>query len=136
MVKQMKKLTLFLIIFLSFAGISAPGVLASLETGDILVKLQNSPKVYLVRNNKKLHIKTIEMFNSLGYKWSDIVESSASVEGIPRIKLAKSSNSPKVYYLTESGMKRHFPSPEIFLSYNNKWEDIVTVSEDLLNFYP
>ena len=89
MVKQMKKLTLFLIIFLSFAGISAPGVLASLETGDILVKLQNSPKVYLVRNNKKLHIKTIEMFNSLGYKWSDIVESSASVEGIPKDKIGK-----------------------------------------------
>jgi chitodextrinase len=37
-----------------------------------LIKYQNSPKVYLLENNKKRWIVDAETFISLGYKWSDI----------------------------------------------------------------
>lgn len=37
-----------------------------------LIKYTNSPKVYLIENNKKRWIVDAETFISLGYKWSDI----------------------------------------------------------------
>ncbi|MBP9802526.1 peptidoglycan-binding protein, partial [Patescibacteria group bacterium] len=37
-----------------------------------LIKYSNSPKVYLLENNKKRWIVDGEIFNTLGYKWNDI----------------------------------------------------------------
>lgn len=41
---------------------------------DSLVKEENFPQVYLVKNGKKHWIKTLEAFWGLGYKWKDIIE--------------------------------------------------------------
>jgi hypothetical protein len=49
-----------------------------LEYGDInlsehrLIKYANSPKVYLLENNKKRWIVNEETFNVMGYRWSDL----------------------------------------------------------------
>ncbi len=53
-----------------------------------------------------------------------------------RIKLAKSASSPKVYYITEKGLKRWIPNEKVFLSYGNRWQDIVTISDAQLATYP
>ncbi len=53
-----------------------------------------------------------------------------------RIKLAKTASSPKVYYITEGGLKRWIPTADIFVSYGNRWEDIVTIPQWQLDSYP
>jgi hypothetical protein len=54
---------------------------------------------------------------------------SSSVSPASRIKLMRSEISPRVYYITEKGYKRWIPTEQIFLSYGNRWEDIVTVPQ-------
>lgn len=89
-----------------------------------------------MKNNKIFHIKTVDVFNFLKFKWSDIVIlSDAEKSKYQRAKLVKTQNSPKVYYLTESELKRHIPTAEIFNSYNNKWEDIITITDTELNSF-
>lgn len=53
-----------------------------------------------------------------------------------RTKLMRSYLSPKVYYITEKGFKRWVPTAEIFLSYGNRWEDIVEVSQYKIDAIP
>lgn len=101
-----------------------------------LVKFSNSPEIYLIKDGRMLYIKNQEMFSSLGYNWSDVKNLSKTEKGkYQRMKLVKTAESPTVYYLTESGMKRPFVSPEAFLSYDNKWSDIITISDAHLAFF-
>ena len=51
--------------------------------------------------------------------------------------LVKTSNSATVYWISpESGLKLGMFSAKVFLSYNNKWEEVVTVSQQELDAYP
>jgi hypothetical protein len=93
-------------------------------------------KVYRIVNGKSLWIPTIAAFNAQGLKWTDIESvQEGEVNQYPRLKLAKLANKPEVYYLTENGLKRHIPSPEVFNSYGNKWENVVEISSSELNAY-
>ena len=52
-------------------------------------------------------------------------------------KLVRLADDPKIYYLTESGVKKHIISPEVFNSYKgNKWEDIIVIDKIELDSYP
>lgn len=103
----------------------------------MLIRFSGEPEVYFIKNNKRLHIPSLEAFATLGYRWSDIIELGKSEKSkYSRMKLIKTEDSPKIYYLTESGMKRHITNPQIFLSYNNKWEDVVVIKKEQLDFYP
>lgn len=44
--------------------------------------------------------------------------------------LIRVGDDTRIYYVTESGMKRHIPNPEVFVSYGNKWVDINIVSQE------
>jgi hypothetical protein len=102
-----------------------------------IIRFSSLPEVFKAYANKILHIKTIEVFNSLKLKWSDVKESALQDKSkYQRAKLVKTQNSSKVYYLTESELKRHIPTAEIFNSYNNKWEDIITITDTELNSFP
>jgi len=103
-----------------------------------LIKAVNEARVYKIVENKKLWIPTEDAFNKMGNKWEDIEKVSDNEEKkYPRVRLVKSANSSKVYYLTESGYKRHIVSEKVFNSYkNNKWEDIVEVESIDLDAYP
>ncbi|MDD5466128.1 MAG: SH3 domain-containing protein [Candidatus Omnitrophica bacterium] len=49
-----------------------------------LIRVAGDPRVYVVVNNARRHIKTAEEFNSQGYKWADIVTvSAAELEAYP-----------------------------------------------------
>ncbi len=55
---------------------------------------------------------------------------------VGRLRLVKSPISPKVYYITEKGLKRWIPNEKVFLSYGNRWQDITVVQDFQVNAYP
>ena len=95
----------------------------------LLFKAVSSNRVYKIISNKKLWIPTAEVFNKIGLKWEDIgIVSEQELNQYFRLKLARAIGNPKVYYLTESGLKRWIPTEAIFNAYNNNWQDVVEVS--------
>lgn len=50
--------------------------------------------------------------------------------------LAKSATEDTIYYINLRGIKKSIPSSEVFLSYGNRWEDVVTLQPEELNKYP
>jgi parallel beta-helix repeat protein len=95
-------------------------------------------KVYEVINNTLIHwIPSPGVFTGYGFNWNNIkVVSNTELNKYQRVKLLRAQGDAKVYYLTEAGQIRHIPNPEIFNSYNNKWEEIITVSQAEINSYP
>ncbi len=61
-------------------------------TSPTLIKYANSPKVYLIETNKKRWITDGEIFNALGYKWSDIQTISNSTIYADGENLSSSNN--------------------------------------------
>ncbi len=102
-----------------------------------LLQAIGQQKVYRVVNNKVLWIPTIAAFNAQGLKWSGIQSVNESdLVKYPRAKLVQVAGDPKVYYITESGLKKHIANETVFDSYNNKWSDVVTVDVAIVNSYP
>lgn len=94
-------------------------------------------RVYKIVNGKRVWIPTAQAFIAQGFKWENVQNiSDSEMASYVRSKLIQVPGDPKVYYLTESGLKRHIPSAEIFLSYQNRWEDILQVDSSILNSYP
>jgi hypothetical protein len=106
-------------------------------TTSTLLKSESTNKIYEVIDNKKLWIPTVEAFNKVGLEWGDVQNvSEAKANQYSRLKLARIAGDPRVYYLTEGGLKRWIPNEQVFTSYNNKWEDVVEISPTKLNIYP
>jgi hypothetical protein len=101
-----------------------------------LIKSSTDTKVYEIINNLKHWILNPQIFSSYGFTWNNIqIVNSADLNNYPRVKLLKAQGDVKVYYLTETGQIRHIPSPEIFNSYNNNWEEVITVSQIEIESY-
>jgi hypothetical protein len=105
---------------------------------DNLIRALNDFKVYLIVQGIKRHIPNPEIFLNYGFEWNDIKE--VNQETINQYKtslLIKESKKEEIYYLCpERKIKRWLRSPEIFNSYNNKWEDIQVVSKYEMDSYP
>lgn len=102
-----------------------------------LLKAIGGIKVYQIINNLKHWIPNPDIFNSYGFKWSDIQEVEESeLDQYSQARLLRPEGDIKVYYLTDIGQIRHIPSPEVFNSYNNKWDDVIAVSQQEINSYP
>jgi len=102
-----------------------------------LLKAIGQEKVYKVVNNKLLWVPTISAFNAQGLKWSDVQSVDTSqLNQYQRAKLLQINGDQKIYYITESGLKKHILNESVFNSYNNKWEDVVTVDAAVINSYP
>jgi hypothetical protein len=104
-----------------------------------IVRFQNDPKVYILQpsTNQIKWVPNPNIFNTLGLNWQSIeVLPSAAQSNYQRAKLLRAENDPKVYYITETGLKRHIPNPAVFLSYDNKWSDILTVKPFELSTIP
>jgi hypothetical protein len=101
-----------------------------------LLRAIGQQKVYRVINDKILWVPTITAFNTQGLKWEDIQNvNESTINQYSRLKLVRVKGDPKVYYLTESGLKRWIPTAEIFNSYNNKWEDVAELESKDVNGY-
>ncbi len=61
---------------------------------------------------------------------------TSSVIAIVPGMLVKSPDAPAVYFITQANMKKPIPSLLVFQSYNNRWEDVKTVSRVQLDQMP
>lgn len=104
---------------------------------DNLIRIAGDNKVYFIVNGIRRHIPNPEIFFDYGFTPSDIKDISQSiVDQYRQARLIKESGQIKVYYLSSQGVKKLVPTPEIFFSYNNRWEDIQSVSKKELDSYP
>lgn len=108
-----------------------------------VIKDKNS--AYVIENELVRPIVSAAVFDSLGYKWSNVLSASdfeinlhsrgemvTRVDAHPDGTLV-SAGGP-VYWL-EGGKKRYIPSPGIFIA-RFKAKDIITISQGELDSYP
>jgi hypothetical protein len=99
-----------------------------------LLRAIDQDKVYRIISGKKLWIPTETVFNTQKLDWHNVAEVEArDVAAYPRAKLIRAKNDLKVYYITESGLKKWIQNEEIFSSYSNKWEDVIEVDPDIIS---
>lgn len=108
-----------------------------------LIKDKNS--AYVIENGLARPIASAAIFDSLGYKWSNVLPASEYELGLhPKGELVirtdihpngslVSSGGP--VYLIEGGKKRYIPSPGIF-SAQFKGKDILSASKQEVDSYP
>ena len=130
-----------------------------------LIRFEESPKVYYVESNKLRHVPTLEVFNARKFKFQNvkvIKKTSSTLKDFPgnigtdlpikdevttptpippttKVKggrLVKAPGDPKIYYINQLGLKRWIPTEKIFLSYNNSWKNIQTITSTELNSIP
>lgn len=103
-----------------------------------LLKAVGNPKVYLIIGGKKIWIPNIQAFQLLNLKWNNLHEvNQGKLNKYLRAKFLKAKGEPQVYYITQSGFKRHIISPKVFVSYpGNKWDDVLEVTPLTLDIYP
>lgn len=112
-----------------------PGYLSPFQDGT-LVKGAGDHRVYHIIKGKRHWIPSPEAFKSYKFDWQKIKEvDSGVIVSLPRVYLIKLQNDVRVYYITESGIKKHILNEKIFHSYDNHWEDIVEVSKVELDSY-
>ncbi len=103
---------------------------------DNLIRAINDYKVYIVVNGIKRHIPNPEIFLDYGFAWTDVKDvPQAVIDKYSRGYLIRESRQGIIYYLSSSGVKKWIPNPEVFASYNNKWEDIQVISKKEMDFY-
>lgn len=102
-----------------------------------LIKLPDSPKVYVIIDGEKKWIPIPEVFTQLGYEWTDIkVVDQEQLDVFLDFEdnLIRLINDFKVF-LVVNGMKRHIPNPAVFLDYGFSWDDVKDVDETTMNWY-
>jgi len=121
----------------TFAAASTIKILSvTPEEDETLITSTSTPEVFVIKNGKKRHIPSPQAFNRHGYKWQNIkVLLEDQLESYPDDELIKADNSPAVYIIV-AGMKRHIPSPAVFIAYGFDWNNISVVSSDELADYP
>jgi len=102
-----------------------------------LIKTASSTKVYVMIGGKKKWISTPEVFEQLGYQWTNIkILSDAELNKIADFEdnLIRQSGDAKIFLVT-NGIKRHIPNPEIFIDYGFDWNDVKDVNVSVVNKY-
>ncbi len=103
---------------------------------DRLVKTATDHKVFLVQNERRIHIPSPSVFEAGGYTWADIrTISEKEMESIRNTALIKSPVDAKVY-LIKDGLKAWIPNEDAFLGAGLRWDDIVLITQAQVDFYP
>ena len=130
------KLKIFLILFFLFAACFYSQTVSALSWKDgALLKSSDSPKVYVVYNNVKRWLKSPTIFNSYGFKWSNIKTVKKDVlDPMPEAVLIRQYNQPEVYLL-ENNQKRWIVGPKIFEESGFSWLAIHLINQTELDKY-
>jgi len=126
---------------------SNPNLSATIYSGNIVKKFSNneislvravgSNDVYEIVNGMKHLLPNAEIFNDYGYKTEMVrLISQSELSQYPRVKLIQAKGDKKVYYLTETSLRRLQPDAKIYESYGSQKSDIVTISKKEMNLYP
>ncbi|MFQ5400621.1 MAG: hypothetical protein ACE5E7_13620 [Anaerolineae bacterium] len=113
---------------------------AALVIRDGLVLKGSGDEVYVLEDNKRRWITTLDAFEYYGYRWGQVHEVDDAFlnnfeEGRPIYLLLKCRTSPHVYAL-EDGKKRWIKDIPTFEANEFKWEDIQDTSCDYLRGLP
>ncbi len=124
-------------IILLFANSSIALAAGTITPAQKLIKTANNHAVYSVLDGEKNLMPNEYVFNSHGYKWSDIkTVSEKELNSYHNVKSVKLVNDDTVYYINfNKKIKKAYLNAEIFLDYGNKWEDIRIISEKNLDAY-
>ncbi len=102
-----------------------------------LVRVRGQQEVYQIIDGKYHWIPTPSIFNNYGFKENDIeLVNQSEINRYERVKLIRVGASPDIYYTTENWMKRKVPNMNVFYSYGNRLEDVISISQEELNWYP
>ncbi|MCO5195405.1 MAG: hypothetical protein M9941_03650 [Anaerolineae bacterium] len=112
----------------------------SLVIRDGLVLKGSGDEIYVLANNQKRWITTLEAFQHYGYRWEQVNEVNDTFldkfeDGLPIHLLYKCFGSPHVYAL-ENGTKRWIKDIPTFEAQGYLWDDIVGISCDRLSAIP
>lgn len=107
---------------------------ASNSQGYTLMK-GSSADVWVVQNNLKTLVRSLDVFNSSGYGSASIkTVSNTSLNAVATASLIKAADNPDVYILANN-FKRKLASIEIFNSYKLDWNKISTLSNAVMNSF-
>ncbi len=113
-----------------------PTPIPELISDGAILRAKDDYKIYLIEKGKRHWIPNPQIFNFYNLDWKIIKEvDSGELKKFPRAELLKAKDDFKVYYLTENNTIRHIPTAEAFLSYGNKWEDVLGVGGEELKVY-
>jgi len=113
---------------------------AALVIRDGLVLKGSGEEIYVLQNNQRRWITTLEAFERYGYRWSQVHEVSDEFllefeEGLPIHLLLKCNGSPHIYAF-EAGQKRWIKDIPTFEAQGYLWDDIQFVSCNYLQKLP
>lgn len=120
-----------------FGGGSAGG-----KIGDPILTVVNVPgysAVYRIVEGKRHAVPTSEIFYSYGLTLDMVQEISLDElfkYPIARLFIVEGDETQTIYYLTEGGMIRPILNDEVFYSYGNRKEDVITINQKEFNYYP
>lgn len=80
-------------------------------------------------------------YNSGGSNSGNISTANQNSNGngngnLQRPVLLRANGTKDVFYVTRRGLKRLVPNPQVFLSYGNKWSDVIQADQAVLDSYP
>lgn len=107
-----------------------------------VVNTEDQTAVYRIINGMKHSIPTTEIFYSYGLNLNMVQKiSPQELSKYPITRLfivagTEEEENPTIYYLTESGMLRPILNDEVFYSYGNRKEDVITINAKEFNYYP
>lgn len=110
-----------------------------------LIRMQDNPTVFFVKDNTRRGIPSLEVFKAWKFSFEDveIVNSLSKIEcysagkllGFPKGYVIKGS-TPTVFEVQDNDVIRGFSNPDAFLARGHKWEDIFTITDyEILNAY-
>lgn len=100
-----------------------------------VIRAQNGERVYKIVGSAIVWIPTEQALTEQ-FSWQDIaIVQPTEIDGYHFARLVRAEGDAKVYYINERGLKHHIVSADVFLSYGNRWEDIVVISPQDLNMY-
>lgn len=101
-----------------------------------LIKTADSDKVYVIGKGLFRHIANPSVFDSYGYKWTEIMTVSFSEMNMyGQANLIRGVGQSKVYLL-ENGQKQWITSAAKFNTLGYDWNKILEVNSTELNVYP
>ncbi|MBI4837387.1 MAG: hypothetical protein HY813_03240 [Candidatus Portnoybacteria bacterium] len=121
------------ILWLSGVSMLMPAMAATYANGTLLKG--STGDVWVVNNNLKSPVRSIEVFTNSGYDWSAVkTVSDSALNAVSTATLIKTADNPDVYRL-EKNFTRKLASIEIFNSYSLDWNKISVVSQPVMDSF-
>lgn len=102
-----------------------------------LIQAPGDPVIYYIDNLQKRPLKNNEVIASYDLAPSDVLTvDKRELDAYPLARLFRLPGEEKIYYITDSGFRRHIPNPTTFVSYGFTWWNVIYPTHEDLMTYP